>query len=494
MAAHAHARPRSSPTARPAPAPARRARGRPGRAPLRGRRWRRARAGRAADARATAISSARCRAIAGATSAWRCASTSRSASAGDRFARRAGARAGASGSVRARARRSGFVFTKRVQALAAPGALPRAVRFRWPTRTGGSLRTATRTSAVCEQPDLRPDLRPARSAPTRGPQPEHGRATRSRAQRRPHGAPAPFDVTLTVDGAGSRPSACARPRGRRRATTVDLRGAALRARLDAARHARRRGRGRRGQRGRRRRRARLPGRLNALAVRPLHWMTHEDRDPSRVRRGPRPLHLRQRVHTRSTQPEIHVEICSNCHPFYTGRQKLVDTGGRVERFKRRAAKRGARSLGRGHRAATQRLPDGALIAQRDAPVGGQAVLEGVMMRGVSTWAVAVRKPAARGSSPRTALDPEAARHGEIEVTSFPLTSVLKRHRAAAPADRPRRRRAGRVAGHRLQGAGHLRQRAAARGRGGDLRRHVGRHGRRRPGRSPSACSSSSRSG
>ncbi len=43
--------------------------------------------------------------------------------------------------------------------------------------------------------------------------------------------------------------------------------------------------------------------------------------------------------TRSTEAEIHVEICSNCHPFYTGRQKLVDTGGRVERFKRRAAKR-----------------------------------------------------------------------------------------------------------------------------------------------------------
>ena len=41
--------------------------------------------------------------------------------------------------------------------------------------------------------------------------------------------------------------------------------------------------------------------------------------------------------TRSTVPELHVEICSNCHPFYTGRQKLVDTGGRVERFKRRQA-------------------------------------------------------------------------------------------------------------------------------------------------------------
>ena len=42
--------------------------------------------------------------------------------------------------------------------------------------------------------------------------------------------------------------------------------------------------------------------------------------------------------TRSTQPEIHVEICSNCHPFYTGKQKLVDTGGRVERFQRRYAR------------------------------------------------------------------------------------------------------------------------------------------------------------
>lgn len=37
--------------------------------------------------------------------------------------------------------------------------------------------------------------------------------------------------------------------------------------------------------------------------------------------------------TRTTVGEIHVEICSHCHPFFTGRQKLVDTAGRVERFK-----------------------------------------------------------------------------------------------------------------------------------------------------------------
>ncbi|MDR0787611.1 MAG: 50S ribosomal protein L31 [Gemmatimonadota bacterium] len=39
--------------------------------------------------------------------------------------------------------------------------------------------------------------------------------------------------------------------------------------------------------------------------------------------------------TRSTQDEISVEICAACHPFFTGRQKLVDTAGRVERFRQR---------------------------------------------------------------------------------------------------------------------------------------------------------------
>jgi large subunit ribosomal protein L31 len=40
--------------------------------------------------------------------------------------------------------------------------------------------------------------------------------------------------------------------------------------------------------------------------------------------------------TRSTKPgELHVELCNECHPFFTGKQKLVDSGGRVERFKRR---------------------------------------------------------------------------------------------------------------------------------------------------------------
>ncbi len=59
----------------------------------------------------------------------------------------------------------------------------------------------------------------------------------------------------------------------------------------------------------------------------------------------------------------------------------------------------------------ERLSDGTLVAQKDAPIGGQAVLEGVIMRGVSTWAVAVRQP-----------------DETVSVQSFPLVSVLKRHR------------------------------------------------------------------
>ena len=59
-----------------------------------------------------------------------------------------------------------------------------------------------------------------------------------------------------------------------------------------------------------------------------------------------PEYVAARVHctcgnefmTRATRSELRVEVCSNCHPFYTGRQKLVDTGGRVERFQRRVAK------------------------------------------------------------------------------------------------------------------------------------------------------------
>jgi uncharacterized protein YqhQ len=62
--------------------------------------------------------------------------------------------------------------------------------------------------------------------------------------------------------------------------------------------------------------------------------------------------------------------------------------------------------------------DGQLTAARDAPLGGQAVLEGVMMRGISTWAVAVRKPA----------EEDEAGLGDIDVSSFPITAWSAKRR------------------------------------------------------------------
>ena len=45
------------------------------------------------------------------------------------------------------------------------------------------------------------------------------------------------------------------------------------------------------------------------------------------------------IHTRSTRQNIRVEICSKCHPFFTGEKKFVDSAGRIDRFKRRYEKR-----------------------------------------------------------------------------------------------------------------------------------------------------------
>ncbi|MGI8661610.1 MAG: 50S ribosomal protein L31 [Acidimicrobiales bacterium] len=47
--------------------------------------------------------------------------------------------------------------------------------------------------------------------------------------------------------------------------------------------------------------------------------------------------------TRSTSPVLRVELCSECHPFYTGKQKLVDSGGRIEKFERRYGRRGKKA-------------------------------------------------------------------------------------------------------------------------------------------------------
>ena len=146
--------------------------------------------------------------------------------------------------------------------------------------------------------------------------------------------------------------------------------------------------------------------------------------------------------TRSTKPELHVEICSQCHPFYTGKQKLVDTGGRVERFQRRLekAERAARATVLSHGTGDRRpgRPRGRDDA-RSAQLGRRR-------------AQARRRDRARPPPDRSAR-------------GAPL--------GAAPADRPRRRRARREPRDRLpraRGLGELRGAGGGRrrrGAGGD---------------------------
>jgi hypothetical protein len=99
--------------------------------------------------------------------------------------------------------REGFVFTKRVEALTAPAAYRASITFRWLDAEGRVLRTRTRTTAACEQPDPRPDLVLAgvAAAPV-------GQATAAytvSVGNEGHGDADPFAVTVTVDGVTSDP-------------------------------------------------------------------------------------------------------------------------------------------------------------------------------------------------------------------------------------------------------------------------------------------------
>ena len=65
------------------------------------------------------------------------------------------------------------------------------------------------------------------------------------------------------------------------------------------------------------------------------------------------------IHTRSTKQNIRVDICSKCHPFFTGKQKLVDSAGRVDRFKKRYADMNARKAKKGGGDETAKAPGNA---------------------------------------------------------------------------------------------------------------------------------------
>jgi large subunit ribosomal protein L31 len=72
--------------------------------------------------------------------------------------------------------------------------------------------------------------------------------------------------------------------------------------------------------------------------------------------------------TRSTKPELHLEICSACHPFFTGRQKLIDTEGRVERFSKKFGLQTSEQRRTAEKAAKAAKASKAPAAKKKAPV------------------------------------------------------------------------------------------------------------------------------
>ena len=110
--------------------------------------------------------------------------------------------------------------------------------------------------------------------------------------------------------------------------------------------------------------------------------------------------------TRSTRKELTVDVCGACHPFYTGKQRLVDTQGRVDRFRKKygqAAQQGVTLCANARGPCRGGAPRTILSAMSNQPavigpdgvarpyIGGQALIEGVMMRSPHAFAAVVRR-------------------------------------------------------------------------------------------------------
>ena len=234
---------------------------------------------------------------------------------------------------------------KQVVDLKAPGHLPlRGRSFRWIGAHDKVLGTTVRTSPSCYQPELRPDLQVktigVEAIPATPSADEYVGADPQRGAT----AAGPFQVQFT-DGSVVKTHRVTNLRAAR-ADPPALRRAA-RAPADAPTSTADPGDAVDDLQPRQQlARATCPARASGSR---LHAAPREQRAAtlnSAMKTDIHPEYVDAHVRctcgnefmTRSTKPEIHVEICSACHPFYTGQQKLVDTGGRVERFQRRVAK------------------------------------------------------------------------------------------------------------------------------------------------------------
>ena len=116
--------------------------------------------------------------------------------------------------------------------------------------------------------------------------------------------------------------------------------------------------------------------------------------------------------TRSTKPEIHVDLCNECHPFYTGQQKFVDTGGRVQRFSDKfggaaelvAQREAAKKAERAQRAEAEAA---AAAERRAAKAAAKAAEEAAAAEAAAAEEAAAGEAAAEAAEPAAAEEQPA---------------------------------------------------------------------------------------
>ena len=109
------------------------------------------------------------------------------------------------------------------------------------------------------------------------------------------------------------------------------------------------------------------------------------------------------IETRSTRGDFHIEICSNCHPFFTGKQKILDTAGRIEKFKTRYAATPAKEE-----------PKKAAPAPAPAAKKPEAPKENRAAKRAKTGKTKPKTEAAPAAAPAPAAEPAAAETPKVE--------------------------------------------------------------------------------
>jgi large subunit ribosomal protein L31 len=143
--------------------------------------------------------------------------------------------------------------------------------------------------------------------------------------------------------------------------------------------------------------------------------------------------------TGATQPEIRVDVCSNCHPFFTGEQRIVDTAGRVDRFRMRLLQKREKKVEKPRKGKFLVVgPDEQLKAEVAAPVTAKAVMVPAAEPVAEAEPVGMLNPVLPPAETHTEAEPEVLMRTVVEGSEEVLSDDLPSRRATARKARPPR--------------------------------------------------------